>query len=225
MYIALGNDDEVLRVLTKMKNNKLFLLHRLINMNYIHRTQLNSELSTLIQPMKKSKYTVEGNIKLLKEFKRRQNFYFLKYIIKGWRELKITRISREKQIELKLHQINLKKKANFLSILKSNVNDRRRQKLNFEIKGLTQCVFDLQDEVKFEKREKQKGQRALRSNTNELKKTAKLYNKEYKKVKELELENNLIQPDEILEGIHQIANTAKNSQILMAKLQILDDNQ
>ena len=94
--------------------------------------------------------------------------------------------------------------AKYFNMFKSNVYDRKKQKLNFEIRGLTQWVFDLQDDIKFEKKEKQKGIRAVNSSTRELKKLTKLYNNGVKKISELELNNSLIQPDIILKNIHEV---------------------
>ena len=94
--------------------------------------------------------------------------------------------------------------AKYFNMFKSNVYDRTKQKLNFEIRGLTQWVFDLQDDIKFEKKEKQKGIRAVNSSTRELKKLTKLYNNGVKKISELELNNSLIQPDIILKNIHEV---------------------
>lgn len=224
---ALGSDDDVLRVLKAMKRSKLHMLYRLMNVNFRHRNGLNEDLSSLITQMPKSRTDGSSNIvnKNYYDFKRNHSFYLMKYVFNGWKQIRKASVSKTEEFRVKLYHFNLRQKAKYFGILRSNVYDRKKQKLNFEIRGLTQNVFDLRDELKFETREKSKAERALKIHTRELKKTSEANTKAYIRLKELERQNVILHPDKVLESINKIAHSAVNSEFLMAKLHTLSDNQ
>jgi hypothetical protein len=227
---ALGSDDDILRVLKTMKKAKLHMLYRLMNVNYIHRNGLNSDLtdnlSSLITHVPKSKFDAleKDRNEQYNNFKRSHNYYLLKYVFNGLKQARLAKYSKENTVHVKLYCYNLRLKAKYLSILKSNVYDRKKQKLNFDIRGLSQNVFDLRDELKLETREKNKTNRELKKQTKELKHTSEANTKAMIRIKELERQNIILNPDKVLESINKISQSAVNSELLMAKLHTLSDN-
>jgi len=75
---------------------------------------------------------------LLKGVKRRHNYYLIRYVFEGWKKIKILRQQKQREIRSKLKEYDLRMMAKYFNMFKSNVYDRTKQKLNFEIRGLTQ---------------------------------------------------------------------------------------
>jgi hypothetical protein len=110
---ALGSGDEILRVLTTMEKDKLQLLHRIMTQNYLHRKSINSDLLGVIG---KNKYEVlkeeveEHEQKAGYVKARKKNYYLLKYVFHGWKQLRVKALSRNEVIQAKLRQAEMRRK-------------------------------------------------------------------------------------------------------------------
>ncbi|CAI2364100.1 unnamed protein product [Moneuplotes crassus] len=232
------NPEEIPKILTKMQKNKVDpnltgVLHRLLCLDYTQGKEEDKSKNRGFdraflrkrEGQKEEEKGRNGGSREIGEMERWEGYYVRKLCVQAWRSWVRDEKARRKVIEMRLERFERKRLARYFNLFKSNVYNRKKQKFTYEINGLTQCVFDLQTDIKYEQKEKQKSIRALNSYTRGLKKATKLYNKEYSKVKALEAENSLIKPDLILNGIHKTIETVQKSDLFKQKFEILQNNQ
>ena len=169
---GLGSGSESLKILTSMKKDKLRLFYRLMIKDNSESKRINRDLLRVANCREQTN-TRNMNQKRLFPVEQvaNQNHYLLRYTFDGFKKFKQIYQERQKIIAQKLDGFRLRQKAKYFHRLKANIYDRVKQRLKFEIKGLTQNVFDLRDELRFEKKEKRKVSTTLTKHCREMKKT------------------------------------------------------